>query len=181
MGKCVFKEYNITLHGKKYKVLVPGMEISEMWVELWETRYQNGNWDYAILNRKAFEYLRSGYIALWQDPYYIIYFPIKNVERINEFHFTQFPPEFVLYTHQLQLKRREWKDIKKCMKYIKPKQRVIRYLMPDLMKDCDHMMRAWEKKKTFYIKHRRIFRDEEKVFYQYETCFIESSKSNSYQ
>lgn len=175
MGKCVFKEYSIKLHGKCYRVLTPGIEITEMWVELWETIYKNSSWSFAVLDRTAFKYLRDAYIALAQNPYWIIYFPIRNVERVKKDFLTEIPPEFVLYTHQLQLNRREWKEIKRCMKYTKPQQCVVRFYMPDLYKHNVIMMRQWTKKKSYYPYRRWKYRDEEKVFYQYETCFIESS------
>lgn len=176
MGKCIFKGYQISLHGKDYEVLVPSEPITEMWVELWETTCKNGDWDYCIVNRCALQWLRNSYIALTQNPYRIIYFPIRNVEHICELRYTEIPPDFVLYTHQRQLNRREWKDIKKCMKYIKLQQTVVRFHIPTLFKDYERMMHQWRKKKTFYWKRKwRVHRDEEKLFYQHDTCFIESS------
>lgn len=174
MGKSTFKEYNINLHGKQYIVLTPWSEQLDMWIELWAT-VPGGDWDYSVLGRKEFKFLRDSYIALTQNPYYIIYFPLHNAEKVSSTNYTQIQPDFVIYTHQSQLKRKEWIDIKNCIKHIKPKQRVIRFHMPSLFKEFDKMMHQWKKKKTYYRYSGWKYRDEERLFYQHETCFIQSS------
>lgn len=174
MGKSIFKEYNVNLHGKQYIVLEPWSDQLDMWIELWAT-VPGGDWDYCMLGRKEFEFLRDSYIALTQNPHYIIYFPLHNAEKVTSFNYTQIQPDFVLYTHQSQLNRKEWTDIKRCMKYIKPKQRVISFHMPTLFKDFEKIMHQWKKKKTYYRYRGWKYRDEERIFYQYETCFLQSS------
>lgn len=179
LGKCVFKEYDIVLHGKQYKVLVPGTEITEMWINLWQTQYKNGDWDAVILNRMELKYLRAAYIALYQNPYCIVYFPIQKVEQILEMRYVEQPPDLVLYTHQLQLKRSKWREIKQCMKYIKSIQCVIRFNIPELIKTYENVLHQWKKGRTFYKLRQWKYRDEERLFYEHNTCFVESSRKQA--
>ena len=179
MGKCVFKEYSIMLHGKNYSILIPANDIREMWIELWANGYKNSGWNYAVLNRDAFQYLKAAYIALNQDPFKIVYFPISNIEHVLSARYTRLSPDLVLYTHQIQLNRKKWKKIKQCMRYIKPKQYVVRYNMAALYQEYDIMMQQWKKSKTFYRYKGWYYRDQERLFYQHETCFVETSRKLS--
>jgi len=53
MGKFVFKEYHIKLHGKEYDILVPSVNITEMWAFPMSERNKLDNWDMIQGNRLA--------------------------------------------------------------------------------------------------------------------------------
>ena len=145
-------------------------------IDLWVSGVSHGDWDFCVLNWDALQYLKCAYIALTQNPYRIIYFPIRNIEHICRDRYTQVSPDLVLYTHQARLNRKQWNKIKKCLQFIKSKQCVIRYDMAELYKEHEKMMRQWAKSRSFYRYKGWRYRDEEKSFYQHNTAFLETSR-----
>ena len=86
----------------------------------------------------------------------------------------QIPPELLLYHHHIQFKRKAWKKIKACMKYQKPKQRVVYWNMDEIREQHEQMLRQWRKNHSYYQ-----YRYAERLYYQYETCFLEGSRKQS--
>ena len=74
MGKFVFNEYHIKLHGKEYDILVPSVNITEMWAFPMRDLSKCDNWDAIEGNRLAMQWVRNAYITLYQEPNKIIYF-----------------------------------------------------------------------------------------------------------
>lgn len=170
MGKFVFKEYHIKLHGKEHDILVPSVNITEMWAFPMSERNKLDNWDMIQGNRLAMQWVRNAYIALYQEPYKIIYFPLRDIPPAYELKLWTLPPDLVLYNHQTQFKRKNWKKLKRCMRYMKPKQHVVYFNMPELLELKPIVFKQWEKNKSYYYK-----KSWERAYHEYETYFVEGS------
>lgn len=174
MGKFVFKEYHIKLHGKEYDVLVPSINITEMWAFPMRDLGKCDNWDVIEGNRLAMQWVRNAYITLYQEPNKIIYFSLRDIPPAYELQLWTLPPDLVLYNHQIQFKRKNWKKLKRCMKYMKPKQHVVYFNMPELMKIQPLIFRQWEKNKSYYYE-----KSWERAYHEYETYFVEGSRKQA--
>lgn len=122
MGKFVVNEYHIKLHGKEYDILVPSVNITEMWAFPMRDRNKLDNWDAIEGNRLAMQWVRNAYITLYLEPNKIIYFKLRNIPPAYELRLWTLPPDLVLYNHQ----------------------------MPELMKIQPLIFRQWKKNKSYY-------------------------------
>ena len=122
MGKFVFNEYHIKLHGKEYDILVPSVNITEMWAFPMRDRNKLDNWDAIEGNRLAMQWVRNAYITLYLEPNKIIYFKLRNIPPAYELRLWTLPLDLVLYNHQ----------------------------MPELMKIQPLIFRQWKKNKSYY-------------------------------
>ena len=168
MGKFVFHEYKINLHGRDYDILVPSVKIEEMWVLPMEERTKCDSWDIVEGNRLAMQWVRNAYITLAQEADKIIYFTVRQIPPAFDLKLWTVPPDLVLYNHQVQLKRKNWKKLKHCMKYRKPEQHVVYFNMPELLQKEKIIFREWKKNKSFYRRKSR-----ERVYHEYDTYFVE--------
>ncbi len=174
MGKFVFNEYHIKLHGKEYDILVPSENITEMWAFPMLDLSKCDSWDVIEGNRLAMQWVRNAYITLYQEPNKIIYFSLRDIPPAYELQLWTLPPDLVLYNHQIQFKRKKWKKLKRCMKYMKPKQHVVYFNMPELMKIQPLIFRQWEKNKSYYYE-----KGWERAYHEYETYFVEGSRKQA--
>lgn len=122
MGKFVVNEYHIKLHGKEYDILVPSVNITEMWAFPMRDRNKLDNWDAIEGNRLAMQWVRNAYITLYLEPNKIIYFSLRDISPAYELRLWTLPPDLVLYNHQ----------------------------MPELMKIQPLIFRQWKKNKSYY-------------------------------
>lgn len=174
MGKFVFDEYHIMLHGKEYDILVPSVKITEMWAFPMREMGKCDNWDVIEGNRLAMQWVRNAYITLYQQSNKIIYFSLRDIPPAYELQLWTLPPDLVLYNHQIQFKRNNWKKLKRCMKYMKPKQHVVYFNMSELMKIQPLIFRQWKKNKSYYYE-----KSWERAYHEYETYFVEGSSKQA--
>ena len=64
MGKFVFNEYHIKLQGKEYDVLVPSVNITEMWAFPMQDLSKCDNWDVIEGNRLAMQWVRNAWESI---------------------------------------------------------------------------------------------------------------------
>lgn len=175
MGRIVFKQYFLKLHGKQYDILIPDRLPENMWMVPRSFIYKYSEGSELLGDRDTARWLRNTYITLALEPDKIIYFPLKEnhpvCPRINVHHATQ----VVFYNHNVQFERREWKDIKHCLRYCKGKPYVVHYNADDLEQACKEMEHQWKKSSSYYSTRRF------KEFYQYETCFFETCRKTALQ
>ncbi|MBR2009628.1 MAG: hypothetical protein IJ936_05840, partial [Peptococcaceae bacterium] len=80
MGKCVFKEYQIKLHGNTYQIFIPDTVFDEFWVM--PDGYFGVEYDWVAGNRTAMKWIRNAYIALTKYQNSIVYFPVRNITPV---------------------------------------------------------------------------------------------------
>lgn len=175
MGKIVFRQYLLKLHGKLYDILVPDRVPENMWVVPRSFIYKYSEGSELLGDRDTVQWLRDTYITLALEPDKIIYFPLTDNHPVCPRIWVNHATQVVFYNHNVQLKRSEWKDIKKCLKYRKGKPYVVHYNADDLVKSYREMLHHWKKNRTYY-RERRF-----KEYYQYETCFFETCRKTALQ
>ena len=132
--KIKFKKYAVKLKGHNYDVLIPhGTE--QLWITNYGNQYWGTNWDG---NRKGLEALLYSAAVLGFNPTdKVVYFPIRG-NKVPEIYRERnaFPGEkstvtdecdLIFTTHQAQLKRSGWTEIKKMLRYRKEEVYVFSY------------------------------------------------------
>ena len=169
MGKIIWKQYFVSLHGKKYDILIPDMVLENMWMIPRGFRYKHSEGSELLGDRDAMEWLKNTYLTLALESDKMIYFPFMDNHPVNEkLGIVNKAPQLLFYNHNIQFNRNEWKDIKQCLKYIKPKQYVVRYYGNEMVEKSKQVMEQWKNSKTFYRKRKF------KEYYEKDTCFFES-------
>lgn len=177
--KIKFKKYMVEFKGHHYDILIPP-DTEQLWIINYGNKHWGTNWDG---NRKGLEALLYSSAVLGFNPAdKVIYFPIRGniVPEIYKKR-NAFPGEgsttvddcdLIFTTHQAQLKRSEWTEIKKSLEYKKAESYVFCYdkerCNQYFHKICDKWEYSSDRKKEFaietmqdttlfYVLSRRIF------------------------
>lgn len=178
--KIKFKKYEVEFKNHKYDILLPP-DIGQLWVTNYGDKHWGTNWDG---NRKGLEALWYSAAVLGFNPSgKVIYFPIRG-NKVPEW-YKQWQDEFseegssivddcdlVFTTHQTQLKRSEWTELKKTFKYRKAESYVFCYdrerCSRYFQESCSKLFHSNDRRKEyaietmqdstlFYILSRRSF------------------------
>ncbi len=176
MGKIVYKRYQIRLHKKDYDILVPYCMPQNLWLDPRGYIYKQADFSELFGDRHAMKCLRNAFITLAQEKEKIIYLPLENKCALHEQVLINRVPELVLYNHNIQLKRKEWKNLLKIIRrYRKPEIYVVYFNFPELEKQYDLMLHQWKKKNSYYIS------DQVKEYFEQNIVFFECDKRNDLQ
>lgn len=132
--KIKFEKYTVKLRGHSYDIIIPP-DTEQLWIQ----NYGNKHWETCWYgNRKGMEALLYAAAVLGFNPAgKVIYFPIRgNAYPESYRRKNAFPGEsitmtedcdLVFTTHQVQLKRSEWIEIRRMFKYRKAETYIFSY------------------------------------------------------
>lgn len=161
MGKIKFMRYDMEFSNHKYCVLIPS-DIEQLFVYNFEGDEGTG-W---IGNRKAIKAIMYASAVLGFNPTdKIIYFPLrknmrpKRLEEVDD-------NDLVLTTHQVSLKRSDWKEIRATLKYKKSKTYTLDYDQERTEVYFRKNIEAWENITTQRQKEYLIETVQENTLFQ---------------
>lgn len=121
MLKIKFKQFDVSYKNHVYCILIP-MNIDNVFV----SNYLNDEGTGWAGDRKGIKVLMYSAALLGFNPMNkIIYFPIRNNKCLGDYHKDDY--DLIWTTHQVHLKKSEWRDIKKTLSYKRPKTYVLNY------------------------------------------------------
>lgn len=169
--KIKTKVYKVNFKHKEYNIYTSLIDTSQIHVTKEVYDYPD------VINLDGNYNMYKVFLAaakiMFLDEHAVVYLNCKNNEPLKIINDNQSHDfDFVIYRlkHTI-LKRSDWKNIKKCMKYVKSYTKTIKF--NESFKDyCDKLMTQYEKSKYFHIDSSEPLN---RRYDQEHTIFIEGS------
>lgn len=168
MNKIFYNEYVLKLHGKQYEILIPKIPLEEAWV--WPEVYINQEGTFVEGNRNLLQAAWDAAVTLTNYRNKIIYFPVRKIPPLRRFAGYEDNYDILFYNHQIQFKRKNWKELRNMMRYVKPKCYVVEYSLNDFLEASRERWERFRRSNQYYNRKSCIRR-----WVAYGTLFVEGS------